>query len=208
MCNLYDIGPSPNEDRFDWEGVVREAVKNLTNDYVAPGKEGVVAHQVDGIMVASVMRWGFRRKLETKGKLANRDINNARSEKISGRMWSPSWTEHRCLIPMRHFYEWSGRKGAKTKHRIWADDHEHWFWVAGIWESSANAEMPSYSLITTTANPQMEPIHHRMPVILRNADCLDYLSQTEPPTHLLQPFPEKLTIDPPVIQELELGLDF
>lgn len=208
MCNLYDVGPSPNEERFDWEGVVREAVKTLADEYVAPGRDGVVALEVGGRMEAAVMRWGFRRRLETDGKLADRDINNARSEKLSGRMWNSSWTSRRCLIPMRRFYEWSGRKGSKTKHRIWAGDQDHWFWVAGIWEPGGDDRKSSYSLLTTTANEQMEPVHHRMPVILRKEDCLTYLSSDEPPSQLVCPYPTPLVIDPPVIQELELGLEF
>jgi putative SOS response-associated peptidase YedK len=52
--------------------------------------------------------------------------------------------------------------------------------------------MESCSIVTTTANSFMEPIHKRMPVILEDWDHADWLdASNENPGHLLKQFPSE-----------------
>ena len=199
MCNLYDVGPSPRKSRFEWEGQVRDAVGEM--NYVAPKKPGIVVRQIGGEMRPVVMRWGFSRPWSPC-------INNARDDKLDGRTWSDAFKNRRCILPVRRFYEWSGVKGSKTKHSIQAD-RDHWFWIAGIWEDHPNPEVGlSYSMLTTSANQQMEAIHKRMPAILPVESLEDYLTESDkaPEKHIL-PYGGDLFISPPVPGE-EIEFDF
>ena len=68
--------------------------------------------------------------------------------------------------------------------------------VAGLYDIHKEDDgelLGSYTILTTSANKLMEPIHDRMPVILRKDDEEEWLSPevTDPVAiqHLLQPFP-------------------
>jgi len=192
MCNLYDLGPAPRRARFDWEEALRELLGELT--YVAPGKPGLVAREADGGLEGAVMRWGFHRSWTPT-------INNARDDKLEGRTWKEAWTKRRCVLPVRRFYEWSGPKGAKTKHTVRADSStgdDGWFWVGGLWEENADPEIGlSYTMVTTAASPQMAPLHDRMPFILAPDSVKEFVLSRDPPRGLVKPYAGELIIDPP-----------
>ncbi|WP_254435014.1 SOS response-associated peptidase family protein [Ruegeria arenilitoris] len=93
-------------------------------------------------------------------------------------MWKNSFEERRCLVPASSFCEAQGRNPATY----------HWFALkgsgarppfafAGMWQVSryegkeGPEEVPAYTVITTSANDIVRPIHpQRMPVILRPSD--------------------------------------
>lgn len=190
MCNLYDVGPNPNEGRFRWEAQVRDAIGNAT--YVAPGKPGFVVRLVEGQHQVAAMQWGFSRPW------SKRPINNARDDKLEGKTWKEAWQARRCVIPARRFFEWSGSSRPKTRHAICVDP-DHWFWIAGIWEDNPDPQIGlSYTMLTTAANAEMSPIHDRMPVILPPDDIEEFLLSPEAPANLVRPFDGDLIIDPPV----------
>jgi putative SOS response-associated peptidase YedK len=65
------------------------------------------------------------------------------------------------------FYEWQKTEGRKQPYYIGMKDSRP-FGIAGLWERWEKGEEPveSCAILTTIANPLMEPIHERMPVIL------------------------------------------
>jgi putative SOS response-associated peptidase YedK len=77
----------------------------------------------------------------------------------------------RCLIPADGFYEWqkpAARGGAKTPMHVRLTSGAP-FAFAGLWEvwhAPDGSEIASCTIITTTPNELMAPIHNRMPVIL------------------------------------------
>ena len=108
----------------------------------------------------------------------------------------------RALLPVSGFYEWRRPEpGAVTAkqpfyfHR--ADGSPLVF--AGLWEAWRDAEgrpLRTCTIITTTANKIMAPVHNRMPVVLP-ADVWDEWLRPEPlrPSRLnelLAPAPENL----------------
>ncbi|MEM0968714.1 MAG: SOS response-associated peptidase family protein [Verrucomicrobiota bacterium] len=185
MCNLYDVGPSPRELRFPWEECLLGLVRDLT--YVAPGGEGLVLLKEEGEWMGKTMRWGFARPWSEV-------INNARVEKLSHEMWKESWERRRCVVPFRCFYEWSGIRGSKQKHRVEEGAPERWSWMVGIWEHHPKLGS-CYSVVTTPASPFMAPLHDRMPALLASEDVEALLedSATKP-----APFGGELRIDPPM----------
>jgi putative SOS response-associated peptidase YedK len=188
MCNLYNVGPSPNENRAAWEVQVKAAITQLPNsEGIRKTDPGIVVHLSGDKLIPRVMRWGFVRHF-------NPSINNARSDKLATGMWQDAWKEkRRCLIPVRRFFEWSGPKGKKQTHRIYVRGREdEWMWMAGLWEEHP-VEGLRYSMITTGANPAMSQIHDRMPAILHQPDFAKFLTDADP-LALIVPFRDELSI--------------
>ncbi len=78
----------------------------------------------------------------------------------------------RCLILADGFYEWQKQEQHKQPFYIHLQDGKP-FAFAGLWERWAPEEgqpLDSCTIITTTANDLIRPLHVRMPVILPMAD--------------------------------------
>jgi putative SOS response-associated peptidase YedK len=98
------------------------------------------------------------------------------------------------LIPASGFYEWQKQAaGPKQPFFIRPRDGEL-FSFAGLWERWHDPEgeqVESCTILTTTANELMRPIHERMPVILGPSveeQWLDPFASTEELQSLLVPF--------------------
>ncbi|MEM9964604.1 MAG: SOS response-associated peptidase [Asticcacaulis sp.] len=93
---------------------------------------------------------------------------NARIETAaSAPTFANAWIYRHCLVPVGAFYEWSGPKTARQKHRITrADNHPLVF--AGLWNRSDTADgtVDSFTILTREAGTDMAQIHTREPVSL------------------------------------------
>ncbi|VFN03540.1 MAG: Putative SOS response-associated peptidase YedK [Candidatus Kentron sp. G] len=135
----------------------------------------------DGAPAVGLYRWGLLpgwMKKTTDAKLFN-----ARSETILEKpAFRTAFRRSRCLIPANGFYEWktvreNGRP-VKQPYYIRPEDGEDLFGFAGLaeyWRSPAGEVIHSCCIITTAANAFMQPIHHRMPVILGAGDYGQWL---------------------------------
>jgi putative SOS response-associated peptidase YedK len=141
------------------------------------------------------MTWGF--PLAMKGKsgqpLKPKPVNNARTDKLDGGFWRPSFEARRCLIPVSEFAEAEGPAGAKM--RTWfALPNEQVFAVAGIWRDTAEWG-PAYSMVMTDACIHVSGVHDRMPVILPRDTWSDWLDGPPDQARLLcQPYPSEMTV--------------
>ena len=71
--------------------------------------------------------------------------------------------------PANGFYEWKKENTHKQPYYIQLRSGE-FFAFAGLWSHWAGAdgsEVRTCTIITTAANEVMQPIHHRMPVLLK-----------------------------------------
>jgi len=139
----------------------------------------------------SLMRWGLIPKWAKDEKIGYKLIN-ARSETVFEKpMWKGIVKQHRCLVPANGFYEWQKREAGKQPFYIHFPD-ERIFSFAGLWETwlHEGKEWQSYSILTTSPNQEMEPIHDRMPVILHPDDEAQWLAADteEDITVLLAPY--------------------
>jgi putative SOS response-associated peptidase YedK len=77
------------------------------------------------------------------------------------------------------FYEWRRDGDAKIPHYISLASGDP-FGLAGLWESwtdkQSGESLQTTTLITTAANDFMQPLHHRMPVILQTEAANEWLS--------------------------------
>lgn len=95
---------------------------------------------------------------------------NARVETLAtSPMFRSSVGKWRCLVPAGGFYEWRTVPGEKRKQPIYLrlKDGEL-FGFAGLYTSAPEGEDQGTAvIIATEPNELVEPIHNRMPVILR-----------------------------------------
>jgi putative SOS response-associated peptidase YedK len=143
----------------------------------------------------TVMRWGLVPFWSKDGKASFNTIN-AKAETVStSPVFREAFKRRRCLVPADLFYEWQ-KLDAKTKqpYAIAMKD-DSLFAFAGLWESwkdkaTGNA-LETYTIMTTDPNELTEPIHNRMPVILKPSDYGRWLEPgdpAQPPVDLLRPF--------------------
>lgn len=98
---------------------------------------------------------------------------NARAETVAEKPSFRAALRHRrCLIPANAFYEWTGPPKSRQPNRI-AMAGDAVFAFAGLYETWLGAdgsEIDTATIITTTANADIEVLHDRMPLILAEPD--------------------------------------
>jgi len=114
------------------------------------------------------MQWGLIPSWSKEPRVQFSTIN-ARAETISkSPVFRGPFKSQRCLVPASGFYEWRQTGQGKQPYCIRLNDGEL-FAFAGlydVWHDPAGNELYSYTIITTTPNGLVAPIHNRMPVIL------------------------------------------
>jgi len=174
MCNLYDVGPVPIREDNRWARELRKGLLGLSRLYGLGKTDRGVAVRRGGEVAE--MSWGFLRDFSSS------PINNCRADKLDGEMWSDSWKERRCVIPVRAYYEWKGGKGSKQTYAFRANS-ERWLWAAGVWEDVGDELF--YSMVTTEPGAVAGAIHSRMPALLAESELEEFLG-ADNPKHLIR----------------------
>ena len=171
MCGRYSLAIDYDaiNDRFVFRGGVQLPMKYRPRFNVAPTQEVLTVVNPTGEgNEPRMMKWGLIPFWAKDPSIGNRMIN-ARAESISEKpAFRNAFQRQRCLVVADSFYEWRKEGKHKVPMRIMLKTGEP-FGFAGLWEtwkSPEGAAVESCTIITTTPNALMEPIHNRMPVIL------------------------------------------
>lgn len=151
-----------------------------------------------------LLRWGLIPSWSSDPAIGNRLIN-ARAETAREKpSFRDAFRRHRCLIPASGFYEWQRRERVKQPYFVRMRD-ERLFAFAGLWdrwESPDKVVIETCTILTTTANAVLAPIHGRMPVILSPTEYARWLDpalqETDSLGPLLVPFPPEEMLAFPV----------
>ena len=149
--------------------------------------------RADGEHRVSTARWGLIPSWAKDRKIGYKLIN-ARAETVAEKpSFRSAFERRRCLIPASGFYEWQVTHSGKQPQLI-SLTGGGLLAFAGLWERWEKGEQPleTFTIITTTANDLLSPIHNRMPVILPPEVFdvwLDPEVSPEAAQKLLQPFP-------------------
>lgn len=115
-----------------------------------------------------MLRWGLIPSWAKDSRFGNQCIN-AKAETVAEKpAFRSSFSKRRCLVIADGFYEWKQELRHKQPFYITMEDHRS-FAFAGLWarwEPVADNPIESCTIITTTPNDLLAPIHDRMPVIL------------------------------------------
>ena len=124
---------------------------------------------------------------------------NARAETLAEKSaFKTALRKRRCLIPADGFYEWKTEPGGKRKTKVLFEmTSGEPFAFAGLWDVWRDPEgqaIRSCTMITTTPNELVAPVHNRMPAIVRAEEYRKWIGADEIPqdelSTILAPYPE------------------
>ena len=131
--------------------------------------------------VLGELRWGLVPPWADSLAVGNKMIN-ARAETIAEKpSFRDAFHSRRCLLFVGGFYEWKREGENKRPFYFQAPDADVMAF-AGIyerWTSSEGEVVATCAIVTTDANDDMRPIHHRMPVILSDRDAARWLDPAQ-----------------------------
>jgi len=193
MCGRYaltDLKALLKNDRFQLEMFP----PNLSPRYNIAPSQSVPAILDQAPRQLQLVRWGLIPSWAKDPTIGFRMIN-ARAETVADKpAFRRPLQRQRCLIPADGFYEWQRLGTRKVPHWITLTSGEV-FAFAGLWDSwmdpKTNTAMTSCTIITTTPNKLLAPIHDRMPVILPRESEAAWLSDGLSPEQacaLLKPY--------------------
>jgi putative SOS response-associated peptidase YedK len=164
---------------------------------IAPAQMIAAVLETDGERTVGELRWGLIPSWAKDAAIGSKLIN-ARAETLSEKpSFKNAFRARRCIIPASGFYEWA-KKGASAKQPFYFYLKEKdVFGFAGLWEEWLDKEsgelVETCTIITTEANEVLEPVHDRMPVILKAENYDEWLDEKLKDTarlqNLLAPYP-------------------
>jgi putative SOS response-associated peptidase YedK len=156
---------------------------------VAPGQRVAIVRPAAVGAEVALVRWGLLPHWAKDARIAYKLIN-ARAETLAEKpAFRPLLARHRCLVLADGFYEWrSGLDGGRDPvHFRLADGSP--FAFAGLWTSRSDPErgelVESCTIVTTSPNALVAPVHDRMPVILPRELEAEWLDPELPREHAL-----------------------
>jgi putative SOS response-associated peptidase YedK len=181
-----------------WFDVELDRIPFFASSYnIAPQSVQPVVrlNPITGSREFALQRWGLVPFWAKDAKLGYTTFNARAEEAARKPAFREAFKSRRCLVPADGFYEWQ-KMNAKTKQPFAiALNSGDPFAFAGLWESWQPSEGPpleTFTILTTSPNEMMKPIHNRMPVILEPGDYARWLAPGDPatpPVELLRPLP-------------------
>jgi putative SOS response-associated peptidase YedK len=167
MCGRFSQAQIAELDREVFRLLEMPALEPRYN--IAPTQNvAVVRERRNGERVLQLLRWGLIPSWAKDPAIGNRMIN-ARAETLAAKpAFKRPFARQRCIVPADGFYEWKRTDGAKQPYYIRREDGGP-LAFAGLWDrwrSDGDATVDSFTIVTTTPNDLVAPIHNRMPAIL------------------------------------------
>ncbi len=133
---------------------------------IAPQSRIVAVHAPEGKREAVWMRWGFRPSWAREPQTIRPQIN-ARIETVSERpMFRDAFRRRRALVPASGFYEWQKPPRGPSRPFFIAAAGGELLALAALFATPAGEEEATVAILTRPASAPLQPIHHRMPLIL------------------------------------------
>jgi putative SOS response-associated peptidase YedK len=192
MCGRYGltVDTSKLQERFETSNTLPDVQPRYN---IAPTQElPVIVRNSPNSM--ALMQWGLIPSWSKEPKVSYSTINARAENLLKSSVYKKPFQSQRCLVPASGFYEWKQTSDGKQPYYIHVQDTDV-FAFAGlydIWRDKHGHELHSYTIITTTPNDLVAPIHNRMPVILRRDDEDAWLDQDADQARLLsllRPYP-------------------
>jgi putative SOS response-associated peptidase YedK len=139
---------------------------------LAPTDDAAVVVQREDARAITAYRWGLIPHWSDTPKTGNR-MFNARAETIDRQpAFRYAFSKRRCLVPVDAYYEWQRAGSVRQPYAIVRPDGSP-IALAGLWagwkDEDTGEVIRSFTIVTTSANDMMAPIHDRMPVMIPEA---------------------------------------
>jgi putative SOS response-associated peptidase YedK len=175
MCGRFTLSKTPEDvaQHFQLDNV--PSIEPRYN--VAPTQQVFAVRSVGEGREGVLLKWGLVPSWASDPSIGVRMLN-ARAETIAAKpSFRTAFQRRRCLIASDGFYEWVSVGKQKQPIHFRKGDGRL-FAFAGLWESwraPNGVTLESCSIITTTANELVQPVHDRMPVILDPSSYAEWL---------------------------------
>lgn len=195
MCGRFSIFADPSRlaERFE----VGLPAEGLRPRYNAAPTQALPVILNEGDRAIQLLRWGLV-PFWAKDPSIGSQMINARAETLAEKpSFRNALKKRRCLVLADGFYEWKKTPTGKIPMRVALTSGDP-FAFAGLWEiwdSPEGDKLRTFTIVTTSPNELVEPIHNRMPVILRpEHEALWMDNHAEPAAWLdvLRPYPAEL----------------
>lgn len=168
MCGRYGLDGKRIDLELEFSARMLVEVQPRYN--IAPTTPILIVKDTPQGRIGTFHLWGLIPSWANDPSIGTKMIN-ARSETAAEKpSFRNALKRRRCLVPASGFYEWQSLgKGQKQPYWIHRKDGS-FLAFAGLWESwqgPNGEELDTCTILTTTPNELMAPIHDRMPVILR-----------------------------------------
>jgi putative SOS response-associated peptidase YedK len=205
MCGRFTLTWNLNElqGRF---GFIAEQTSLEPKYNIAP-TDPVLTVINDGQRRGEMMRWGLIPFWAKDPKIGSRMINAVGETAATKPAFRNAFKKRRCLVLANGFYEW--KKGGKLRTPIYltlkSGDPMAFAGLWEIWKSPDGEYVRSCTIVTTTPNSLIEPVHNRMPVILSEESEALWLDPLTEDPKVLEPL---LIPAPPEIMGTQVVSDY
>lgn len=187
MCGRMTI-TEPERVVRKFKPDVNKATLDQPRFNIAPSQMVPALIARDGQRVLGDLQWGLVPHWAEDPTVGQRMIN-ARAETVAEKpAFRAAFKKRRCVIACDGFYEWQKSAQGKQPYYVRVDGGAP-FGFAGlyeVWKSADDEKLSTCTIITTTPNEIMSPIHHRMPVILNSDDWSSWLDPANDDSASLQ----------------------
>ena len=191
MCNAYEQQVSHAHYRKAIEALELAAPTSETpldrSGEIRIGDLGPVLRAAGNGIELVLMRFGWPPPRPKAGP-----VFNFKSDK---RNFAES---RRCIIVLSGFFEFTGTKYPKAKHRFSLKGSPI-MGIAGLWSEDESGAL-SFTMLTTAPSPDIEPYHDRQVCVLAPQDWAHWLFLSRPQETLLRPLPAG-TLDVVTVRE-------
>jgi len=196
MCGRFTLTATPEQLQQAIPGLNLPSAGMSPRYNIAPSQPVAVVPN-DGQRKLDYYVWGLIPSWAKDPSIGSQMIN-ARGETLAEKpSFRTAFRRRRCLILADGFFEWKQTPGSKTKIPMYIRlKSGQPFAFAGLWEnwnSPDGSNILSCTIITTTPNALLEPIHNRMPVILPASTYANWLEPDEQDPNtleaLIRPYP-------------------
>jgi putative SOS response-associated peptidase YedK len=193
MCGRFSLALNPADVAAHFGAEAAPPLEMRPRYNVAPTQPvAVIPNQMPRAI--QMFQWGLIPSWAKDPAIGHKLIN-ARAETVAEKpSFRAALKKRRCLVLADGFYEWQREATRATPMYIQMTDGRP-FALAGLWETWQIAEgrpLHTCTIITTTPNTLMTPIHNRMPVIVPPDKYAMWLTPGDLPTPealaVLQPY--------------------
>ena len=142
-----------------------------------------------------LLTWGLVPSWSKDIKVGLRRINARAESLLEKSSFAPAAASRRCLVPADGWYEWQvsptalDAKGKSRRQPFFVHRSDgaplamaglYEFWRdRSLGDDDPGAWLTTYTVITTAAEPGLDRIHDRQPLVLERADWADWLDPTQ-----------------------------
>ena len=197
MCGRYTL-------TFSKEDLMKKFfIDDFPDDFdlsynIAPSQSVLAVVNGNGKRKAGYLKWGLVPGW-AKSQKTWKPLINARAENLEEKASFNRLIHHkRTVLLADSFFEWQREGNSKQPYRFQLSNHKP-FAFAGLWDRGGDGA--ACTIITTSANDIVSPVHSRMPVILTEEQQINDWLGNKPFSeikHLLSPLANDEVIKYPV----------